>query len=82
MNVAIERMVTFHGYRFALRGGVDNATGQANPPAVDNVSGAAARDNQADKEYLSFPYISLTPSRSFFPYTGPYAAIERHIRQA
>jgi hypothetical protein len=40
LNLAIERMVTFHGYRFALRGGIDNATGQANPTAVDNVSGA------------------------------------------
>jgi len=40
LNLAIERMVTFHGYRFALRGGVDNATGQANPTAVYNVSGA------------------------------------------
>jgi hypothetical protein len=40
LNLAIERMVTFHGYRFALRGGIDNATGQANPTAVNNVSGA------------------------------------------
>ena len=40
LNLAIERMVTFHGYRFALRGGIDNATGQANPTAVDNVYGA------------------------------------------
>jgi hypothetical protein len=40
LNLAIERMVTFHGYRFALRGGVDNATGQANPTAVNNVIGA------------------------------------------
>lgn len=41
LNIAIERMVTLHGYRFALRGGVNNATGQANPTAVNNVTGAA-----------------------------------------
>lgn len=40
LNIAIERMVTFHGYRFALRGGMDNVTGQANPTAVNNVFGA------------------------------------------
>jgi hypothetical protein len=40
LNIAIERMVTFHGYRFALRLGVDNATGQANPTTVNNVFGA------------------------------------------
>jgi hypothetical protein len=40
LNIAIERMVTFHGYRFALRGGVDNATDQSNPTAVYNVLGA------------------------------------------
>jgi hypothetical protein len=39
LNFAIERMVTFHGYRFALRGGMDNATGQTNPTAVNNVLG-------------------------------------------
>jgi hypothetical protein len=40
LNVAIERMVTLHGYRFALRGGINNATGRANPTAVNNVAGA------------------------------------------
>ena len=40
LNIAIERMVTFHGYRFALRGGVDNATDQGNPTAVYNVLGS------------------------------------------
>jgi hypothetical protein len=40
LNVAIERMVTLRGYRFALRGGMDNITNQANPTAVNNVSGA------------------------------------------
>jgi TonB-dependent Receptor Plug Domain len=39
LNLAIERMVTFHGYRFALRGGVDNLTDQANPTQVNNVAG-------------------------------------------
>jgi hypothetical protein len=40
LNLAIERMVTLHGYRFALRGGIDNITNQANPTAVNNVTGA------------------------------------------
>lgn len=39
LNIAIERMVTFHGYRFALRGGVDNLTNQSNPTEVNNVTG-------------------------------------------
>ena len=42
LNIAIERMFTFHGYRFALRGGMNNVTGQANPTAVNNVVGAPA----------------------------------------
>lgn len=40
LNLAIERTVTFRGYRFALRGGVDNLTNQANPTGVNNVTGA------------------------------------------
>jgi hypothetical protein len=40
LNVAIERMMAFHGYRFALRVGVDNLTNQANPTAVNNVVGS------------------------------------------
>jgi hypothetical protein len=40
LNLAIERMVTIRGYRFALRGGMDNITNQANPTAVNNVTGA------------------------------------------
>jgi len=40
LNLAIERMVTLRGYRFALRGGVDNLTDRANPTAVNNVTGA------------------------------------------
>jgi len=40
LNLAIERMVTLHGYRFALRGGVNNLTNQLNPTAVNNVVGA------------------------------------------
>jgi len=39
LNIAIERMVTLRGYRFALRGGVDNLTNQANPTTVNNVTG-------------------------------------------
>jgi hypothetical protein len=39
LNIAIERMVVFRGYRFALRVGADNITGQANPTAVNNVVG-------------------------------------------
>lgn len=39
LNLAIERMITLHGYRFALRGGVVNLTNQANPTAVNNVTG-------------------------------------------
>ena len=40
LNIAIERMITLRGYRFALRGGMDNMTNQANPTAVNNVIGA------------------------------------------
>jgi Carboxypeptidase regulatory-like domain/TonB-dependent Receptor Plug Domain len=40
LNIAIERMFTFRGYRFALRGGMDNVTNQPNPTAVNNVTGA------------------------------------------
>ncbi len=39
LNIAIERMLTLRGYRFALRGGMDNVTNQANPTAVNNVTG-------------------------------------------
>jgi Carboxypeptidase regulatory-like domain len=39
LNIAIERMITFRGYRFALRGGMDNVTNQANPTEVNNVTG-------------------------------------------
>jgi len=39
LNLAIERMLIFRGYRFALRGGVDNLTDQANPTQVNNVIG-------------------------------------------
>lgn len=46
LNLAIERMFTYRGYRFALRGGVDNLTNQANPTAVNNVTGVA--------QYLQF----------------------------
>ncbi len=40
LNIALERMITLAGYRFALRGGMDNVTNQANPTAVNNVIGA------------------------------------------
>lgn len=40
LNLALERVVTLRGYRFALRGGIDNATNQANPNAVENIIGA------------------------------------------
>ncbi len=39
LNLAIERLITLRGYRFALRGGVDNLTNQSNPTAVYNVIG-------------------------------------------
>ena len=40
LNLTVERMVTLHGYRFALRGGMNNITNQANPTAVNSVTGA------------------------------------------
>jgi outer membrane receptor protein involved in Fe transport len=40
LNLAIERMVTLHRYRFALRGGVDNLTDRKNATAVNNVIGS------------------------------------------
>jgi len=46
LNIAIERMITLRGYRFALRGGMDNVTNQSNPTAVHNVLGAS--------QYLQF----------------------------
>jgi hypothetical protein len=35
LNLAIERMIALRGYRFALRGGLANLTGQAYPTAVN-----------------------------------------------
>ena len=46
LNVAIERMITLHNYRFALRAGADNLTNSKNPTAVENVIGAS--------QYLQF----------------------------
>lgn len=40
LNLAIERTITLHGYRFALRGGVNNLTNQNNATAVNNVIGS------------------------------------------
>jgi hypothetical protein len=41
LNLYIERRITVRGYRFALRGGVNNATDHRNPTAVNNVIGAS-----------------------------------------
>ena len=40
LNLHLERMFTFRGYRFALRGGVNNVTDQANSTAVYNTVGS------------------------------------------
>ncbi|HLH44027.1 MAG TPA: TonB-dependent receptor [Bryobacteraceae bacterium] len=40
LNIALERTVVFHGYRFAVRGGMNNIAGRLNPTAVNNVAGA------------------------------------------
>ena len=40
LNLAIERIVTLRGYRFALRGGVNNLTNSRNPTAVNNTIGS------------------------------------------
>jgi hypothetical protein len=40
LNLALERMFTFRGYRFALRGGANNLTNAANATAVNSVVGA------------------------------------------
>lgn len=40
LNIHIEHIITFRGYRFALRGGMNNVTNQANPTAVANTVGA------------------------------------------
>ncbi|MGD1095827.1 MAG: hypothetical protein ABSB35_28025, partial [Bryobacteraceae bacterium] len=40
LNLALERMFTFRGYRFALRGGVNNLTNSSNSTAVNNVIGS------------------------------------------
>ncbi len=39
LDLAIERLITLRGYRFALRGGMNNLTDRANPTAVNNVTG-------------------------------------------
>jgi hypothetical protein len=46
LNLALERMLTLHGYRFALRGGVNNLTNQKNPTVVNNMIGST--------QYLQF----------------------------
>jgi hypothetical protein len=40
LNLHFERTFVFHGYRFAIRGGVNNLTDRANATAVSNVAGA------------------------------------------
>jgi hypothetical protein len=40
LNLALERIVTLHGYRFALWGGVNNITDHRNPTAVNNIIGS------------------------------------------
>jgi len=40
LNFALERMLTLRGYRFGLRGGVDNLTDSKNATAVNNVIGS------------------------------------------
>lgn len=40
LNLAIEKMVTLLGYRFALRGGMNNLTNARNPTAVNNTLGS------------------------------------------
>ncbi len=54
LNLAIERMVTLRGYRFALRGGVDNLTDQANATAVNNVTGTPQFQRFLGKEGRHF----------------------------
>jgi hypothetical protein len=36
LNLALERKFNFHGYRWALRAGMDDITDRANPSVVDN----------------------------------------------
>jgi hypothetical protein len=36
LNPAIEKKFNFHGYRWALRAGIENVTGSSNAPSVDN----------------------------------------------
>ncbi|MCU1261426.1 MAG: hypothetical protein JWO80_4311 [Bryobacterales bacterium] len=40
LNLHVERRFTFRGYRFAVRGGINNVTDSRNPTAVNNVIGA------------------------------------------
>jgi len=40
LNLAIERTLTLHGYRFALRIGANNMLDRLNPTAVNNVVGS------------------------------------------
>jgi len=46
LNLHLERTIALAGYRFAVRGGFNNLTGQANPTAVTNTIGSP--------QYLTF----------------------------
>jgi hypothetical protein len=37
LNLVVERLLSYHGYRLALRAGFNNITGHFNPTVVDNV---------------------------------------------
>jgi hypothetical protein len=41
LNVFLERILSYRGYRLALRAGINNLTGHFNPTLVDNVLGGA-----------------------------------------
>jgi hypothetical protein len=66
LNVTVERIITIHGYRFALRGGVNNLTNQKNPTAVYNIIGSP--------QYLTFlgnEGRHFVVRLRFFEKTGP-----------
>jgi hypothetical protein len=41
LNLVLERILSYRGYRVALRAGFNNITGHFNPTLVDNVLGGA-----------------------------------------
>jgi hypothetical protein len=40
LDLAVERRIILRGYRFALRGGINNLTNSRNPTAVNNIFGS------------------------------------------